>query len=179
MSVCNHTRDQQIGLPRHSYDYRPTSDSTQSSYQHYKVLLTTRIYVFSVLLQNGGNLYGVHALYTCLENENKAHGVFLLNSNAMGEWPPRPDFLARPKAPAAISSSVRVVWVIFVTHVLSKSSIVFSAHKQFYSQWGATSSPGPSAWAHAEGPGDEVEWGATLVLRTKLNPIIETALITL
>ncbi|XP_028393180.1 sucrase-isomaltase, intestinal-like [Dendronephthya gigantea] len=32
---------------------------------------------------NKGSLYGVHPFYMCLEESGKAHGVFLMNSNAM------------------------------------------------------------------------------------------------
>jgi len=32
---------------------------------------------------NGWNSYGPYPYYTCMENEGKAHGVFLMNSNAM------------------------------------------------------------------------------------------------
>ena len=30
------------------------------------------------------NMYGHHPFYLSMEDNNKAHGVFLLNSNAMG-----------------------------------------------------------------------------------------------
>lgn len=45
--------------------------------------------------QPGQNLYGSHPFYMVLEEGGLAHGVFLLNSNAMGE--PRP---LRPFPPA-------------------------------------------------------------------------------
>lgn len=36
--------------------------------------------------QPNTNLYGSHPFYLVLEDGGLAHGVFLLNSNAMGEW---------------------------------------------------------------------------------------------
>ena len=42
------------------------------------------------LLQNKMNCYGVHPFYMGLETTTDAHGVLLLNSNAMGErWDPQ------------------------------------------------------------------------------------------
>ena len=32
------------------------------------------------------NLYGVHPFFMSLEEDGSAYGVFLLNSNAMGEY---------------------------------------------------------------------------------------------
>lgn len=34
--------------------------------------------------QENTNLYGAHPFYLMMENDGKSHGVFLLNSNAMG-----------------------------------------------------------------------------------------------
>ena len=37
-------------------------------------------------IQAASNLYGSHPFYLNTEADGQAHGVFLLNSNAMGEW---------------------------------------------------------------------------------------------
>ena len=37
-----------------------------------------------LLLQLNSNLYGVHPFYLAIESNGFTHGVFLLNSNAMG-----------------------------------------------------------------------------------------------
>lgn len=39
-----------------------------------------------LLLQEMYNLYGVHPFYLVMETSGAAHGVFLLNSNAMGVY---------------------------------------------------------------------------------------------
>jgi len=41
-------------------------------------------------LQESFNLYGAHPFYLLMEEGGDAHGVFLLNSNAMGRCPRRP-----------------------------------------------------------------------------------------
>jgi lysosomal alpha-glucosidase len=40
------------------------------------------MYVFDVFQEN---LYGSHPFYLMMEKSGKSHGVFLLNSNAMGK----------------------------------------------------------------------------------------------
>lgn len=40
-------------------------------------------------MQESFNLYGAHPFYLLLEEGGDAHGVFLLNSNAMGRCPGR------------------------------------------------------------------------------------------
>lgn len=36
--------------------------------------------------QEDRNLYGHHPFYLCVEKDGNAHGLFLLNSNAMGKY---------------------------------------------------------------------------------------------
>lgn len=36
--------------------------------------------------QESYNLYGVHPFYLAMEGDGSSHGVFLLNSNAMGVY---------------------------------------------------------------------------------------------
>lgn len=48
-----------------------------------------------LFLQESFNLYGAHPFYLLMEEGGNAHGVFLLNSNAMGRCPGHP----RPACP--------------------------------------------------------------------------------
>ena len=42
--------------------------------------------MYNFCLQQNANLYGMHPFYVGFEKDGQAHGVFLLNSNAMGEF---------------------------------------------------------------------------------------------
>lgn len=58
----------------------------------------------SAVSQSDVNLYGSHPFYLVLEDGGLAHGVFLLNSNAMGKQTgaasvPRPDFPGAAASP--------------------------------------------------------------------------------
>ncbi|XP_031552826.1 maltase-glucoamylase, intestinal-like [Actinia tenebrosa] len=53
------------------------------SFRHNMTWMTWPIFTRDQFPFNGGNVYGHHPFYMSLEEDGKAHGVFLLNSNAM------------------------------------------------------------------------------------------------
>ena len=57
---------------------------------------TLDTYNYHTYLQKNANLYGSHPFYLNIEEDHNAHGVFLLNSNAMGKL--TPTFLWQMKA---------------------------------------------------------------------------------
>lgn len=50
-----------------------------------RLMTLIRIF-FGLLVQAGANLYGSHPFYIVQEGDGMAHGVFLLNSNAIGTF---------------------------------------------------------------------------------------------